>query len=122
MTNPVFPASITGLQDSKFYNIELEDQSIKTSIEGGYVVSRARHTRPPRRTYTTGFSSMTASQLGDLVAFWDSVRGGSTVFDWIEPITQAAASVRFVEKSLHLKYVGMGPTRLWDVTFKLEAA
>ena len=119
MANPIFPSDLADQQDSKFYNRSNEDQALKTPIEGGYVVSRPRHTRTARITFTTGFTSMTDAQRIELENFYDSQRGPSNVFDWIDPATGTTYTVRFTDK-LDFKYTGMGPTKLWDVTFSLE--
>lgn len=120
MSNPVFPVLAKG-QDAKFYSIELEDTAIKTSMEGGYVVSRARHTRRPRRTFKTGFTDLAPGDASLLEAFYDLVRGGSVVFDWPDPVTHTVFQVRFMEKLL-FQYVGIGPTQRWDVQMTLEQA
>lgn len=118
MANPVFPASLAPLQDSKYYEVEQEDTSMRSKTEGGYVVSRARHTRTPRKTFSTGFTSISAAQFATLQGFFDSLTGG-VVFDWTDPATGALYSVRFAEGPLKSKYVGMGNNRRYDVSFQL---
>jgi hypothetical protein len=61
-----------------------------------------------------------------LDAFYSiSARGGSVVFDWIDPAdtseTPVPYQVRFLDK-LSYKYTGIGPTQRWDVAFSLEQA
>ena len=119
MTNPVFPADPK--QDSKYYEVELEDPTLRTNMEGGYVVTRPKHTRKPRRTFKSGCTSITSDQRKALEDFYDSVRGGSVIFDWTDPVTGTVFQVRFKEK-ISFKYTGMGITQLWDVTFTLEQA
>lgn len=121
MTNPVFPTAIGPLQDSKFYTVEMEDVGMKTKMDGGYVVSRARHTRKARRTYTTGFTDLTGTQVLLLTDFYDLVKGSSVVFDWVDPLGGLTIPVRFTDP-LNLKYTGIGPTKRYDVQFKLEEA
>jgi hypothetical protein len=127
MTNPVFPTLSTG-QDSSKYTRALEDVAMKTTMDGGYVVSRAKHTRAPRRTFTSGFTSIRKADKELLEAFYDTVKGGSVIFDWIDPTTQMGVSptpvtyaVRFTGE-FKWQYRGIGPTELWDVTFTLEQA
>lgn len=120
MTNPVFPNLSKG-QDSQFYEMTPEDPALKTSMDGGYVVSRAKHTRKPRRTFKTGFSSIIQADYTLLADFWDTVRGGSIVFDWIDPATGSLYNVRFASQ-ISFKYVGKGDTKLWDVQITLEQA
>lgn len=141
MTNPVFPAprnqvayalltpaqkliaplEINKSQDSKFYEVSLEDTSMVTKMDGGYVVSRAKHTRKPRRSFKTGFTAILNQDRVTLTTFYESVKGGSVVFDWIDPIEQVTYQVRFTSP-LMFKYVGMGVAQLWDVSFSLEQA
>lgn len=120
MTTSTFP-SISSIQDSKFYSVELEDPSLKTKMEGGYVISRAKHTRRPRRTFTTGFSFIKDSERKILEDFYDSVRGSSLTFYWNDPIYNERFTVRFAEK-YSFKYIGIRNVHRWDVTFSLEEA
>lgn len=123
MTNPVFPTLSTG-QDSSLYNMELEDPGMKTPIEGGYVVSRAKHTRIPRRIFKTGFTSITSTDRDTLVTFYGTVHGGSVIFDWADPASAGGATVyqvRFADK-LNFKYTGHGTSQRWDVAISLEQA
>jgi hypothetical protein len=122
VTNPTFPADLAPEQDSKYYGVDHEDVALRTKVDGGYVVSRAKHTRRPRRTFSTGFTSIGEAQRQTLVDFYEAVKGGSVIFDWTDPITGDTIAVRFAEGGLPFKYVGMGPTKLWDVQFKLEEA
>lgn len=120
MTNPVFP-TLAMLQDSKFYSVEQEDVGLKTTMDGGYVVSRAKHTRTPRRTFTTGFTTIRTADKALLEAFYTTVRGSSVIFDWTDPVSLTVYQVRFADK-LTFKYTGMGAMQLWDVGVKLEQA
>ncbi|MDY7537619.1 hypothetical protein QN372_00505 [Undibacterium sp. RTI2.1] len=118
MSNPVFP-TMDKSQDSKFYEKSLEDPSMQSEMDGGYVVSRAKHTRKPRRSYKTGFSSILNADRIKLENFYDSVRGGSVIFDWVDPVSGDTIQVLFADK-LSFKYVGVGAAQLWDVTISLK--
>lgn len=120
MTNPVFPTTSKG-QDSKFYEVSREDPALKTEMEGGYVVSRAKHTRRPRRKFKTGYTGIGNADRVILEGFYDKVRGGSVVFDWKDPIEQTVYQVRFAQPPA-FKYAGIGINQLWDVTIELEQA
>lgn len=120
MTNPIFP-TMEMEQDSKFYNVELEDPAIKSEMDGGYVVSRARHTRKPRKTYTTGYSEILEPDRKRLEDFWTLVRGGSVIFDWTDPVEKAVCKVRFTQP-LKFKYTGVGDLKKWEVSITLEQA
>ena len=120
MSNPVFPVLKMG-QDSKYYKVSIEDPSMKTPMDGGYVVSRAKHTRKPRRTFTTGFTQLTNADRQILESFYDSVRGGSVIFDWTDPINNQTFQVRFASE-FAFQYTGVGVSQLWDVSFTLQQA
>lgn len=120
MTNPVFP-TLAKDQDSKFYEIMQEDSGMVTKMEGGYVVSRAKHTRAPRKTFKTGYSSILNADRVLLMNFYATVRGSSVVFNWTDPIENVVYAVRFASQPV-FKYVGMGVAQLWDVSFQLEQA
>ena len=120
MTNPVFPTLSQG-QDSKLYGIELEDTALKTQMDGGYVVSRAKHTRRPRRSFKTGFTFIPSADKLLLEGFYDSVRGGSVIFDWTDPSTKVVYQVRFAEK-LSFAYEGVGSNQKWSVSISLDQA
>lgn len=121
MPNPVFP-TLTNTEDSSFYNLELEDSSMKTEMEGGYVVTRSKHTRAARRTFTSGFTFLNTADKALLDTFYGStVKGGAVIFDWTDPVTTTVYQVRFLEP-MSFKYVGKGTNKLWNVTFKLQQA
>lgn len=120
MTNPVFP-TMDKDQDSRFYSVDLEDKAMKSQMDGGYVVSRAKHTRRPRRSFKTGFTGILNADRARLEAFYELVGGGSVVFDWTDPIEQKVYQVRF-GAALSFKYSGIGIAQLWDVQIQLEQA
>lgn len=122
MSNPQFPTLSTG-SDSALYALELEDVALKTKIDGGYVVSRAKHTRKPRKTFTTGYTDLKPADKTLIQDFYENVaKGGSVVFDWTDPASSTVYQVRFVDGPLQWKYTGIGPTQRWQVQFRLEQA
>jgi hypothetical protein len=124
MANPVFPTLTLarGGQDSQTYSVQLEDVAIKSEMEGGYVVSRARHTRAPRRTFNVNYKAITDADRKTLETFYGTtVRGGSVIFDWTDPIDLQTWQVRF-QGELTFDYAGVGVSKLWDVTFKVQQA
>lgn len=128
MSNPVFP-TLAKKPDSSQHVVEREDPALATEMEGGYVVTRARHTRTPRRTWTIGYSELRDADKQLLDNFWDTVRGPSVVFDWTDPesaMNGGAAKtyqVRFLPgAALKWSYKGVGPLKVWYVTFQLQQA
>ncbi len=117
---PAFPELSQG-QDSSLYEVSHEDPAIRTEMDGGYVISRPRHTRTPRKTFKTGYTHIDQTDRALIEAFWNTVKGGSVVFDWEDPVSLATLSVRFKEE-LAFKYVGIGNVHHWDVKMTLEQA
>ena len=120
MPNPVFPTLSQG-QDSKQFSMVQEDPTLSSPVEGGYVITRARHTRTPRKTFTSGFTGIGAADKALLEAFLNTVRVGSVIFDWTNPEDSAVYQVRFT-KPVTFRYVGIRDTRLWDVQFEVQTA
>lgn len=122
MSNPVFPTLVRG-EDSKNYSVEFENVAVSAATDGGYVVTRAKHTRRPRRTFTGGFTDIGMTDKTTLENFWNTVKGGSVIFDWLDPVTKTVIAVRFADKDpMQFKYTGMGGNHRWDVTYKIIEA
>lgn len=122
MTNPVFPTLPSGFKlDSAKYEVSRIDPSMSAQMDGGYSVTRARHTRKPRYTFRVAYTDITNADKTVLDAFYDTVRGGSVIFDWIDPASTVSFSVR-LKSPLSFKYVGYGLNRRWDCSFDLEQA
>ncbi len=109
------PAALLGKEDSKYRTEKLADPVMRNEIEGGYVSTRPRYTRTPRKTWTTGFTHVTEAEKEALVSFWNARRGGSASFTWDDPITSVEYTVRFVGAP-SINYVGKGSLYLWDIT------
>ena len=118
MSNPQFPTLSKG-QDSKHFDFTPEDPSLQTPMDGGYMASRAKHTRTPRLTFKSGFTEITNDDKNALMSFYNQVKGGSVIFDWIHPVDGTTYSVRFKGK-LNFVYAGIGSTARWNVTFTIE--
>ena len=102
-------------EDSKYFNESSIDPSMKTKVDGGYVLSRPMYTRVPRRTFKTGFSQITEADKALLQSFWNDMRGGSDAFVYQHPITNESITVRFTA-SYGFKYAGVGERYRWDVS------
>ncbi len=115
-----FPPSGMALkEDSAFYSQKRIDKTVRIETEGGYVVTRPRTTRPPRREWTTGWSEITHADKLKIEVFYESVMGGANSFTWTDPVSLIEYTVRFVG-DLEFQYKGIGPTKLWAVKVKLE--
>jgi phage-related protein len=107
--------------DSTLYQVERENQAITTEMEGGYMCSRPRHTRTPRKTFTLGWQNLSNTDYATLSAFWDSHFGASKTFTWTDPPTGTLYTVRFKAKDGFIaKYLGKRALRIWQVTVVLE--
>lgn len=113
-TTKAFPAALAKVQDSQYFQIEVEDKGLKGEADGGYVHVRPRHTRKPRRTFKTGFTELTQVEYQALLDFYDLV-GTYTKFAYVNPTTGVTHEVRF-NKAFTGKYKGMGGRHLWNVT------
>ena len=113
MATKVFPEELAKLQDSQFFKVELEDKAIKGESEGGYIHARPRHTRRPRRTFTTGYTEISQVAKEQLFAFYDQV-GTFDKFVYTDPTSGSSHEVRF-DKPFSAKYKGIGKTALWTI-------
>lgn len=117
----VFPptdAGFTAKEDSGYYGIEFEDNTMRSDSDGGYEVTRPRFTRKPRKTFTTGFTELSQANYDLLVEFWEKYQG-SLKFTWTDPTDLRAYTVR-IEKPPTVTYAGVGPTRMYNVEVKLK--
>jgi len=100
-------------QDAKYYQVEQEDPAMRTEMEGGYVYSRPRFTRTPRKTFTTGFTNLSNDEKNTLEAFWNTVKGGSEIFQWTDPVENVVVEVRFTAP-IQFNYAGYEGNHRWD--------
>lgn len=69
-----------------------EDNTIKSSAEAGYVLSRPRFTRA-RRSWTLKYKNMPQADVNTLDAAYNSAP--SSIISWTHPETAATVNVRF---------------------------
>ena len=115
----VFPTTLSETPDTSKYTYEIEDKAIKTEIEGGYVSSRARHTRAPRMTFKVAYTYIKDADKLILDNFYKSMGGGSDYFTWTNPENAVSYTVRF-KSTLSGSFVGRLNNRRWDISFDLE--
>ncbi len=114
---PFFP-TFGGKEDASKFGMEVEDAGMRSEMEGGYVLTRPRFTRPPRRTWSTGFTSIDEVNFQAFVQFFNEY-GTYKGFTYVVPTTNENVNVRFSQKPT-FKYVGIGTTSMWDIDAKLE--
>lgn len=106
--------------DSSKLTEQPDDPAMVAELEGGYAVTRARYTRTPRRTWTCGYSFVDNADKAALDNFYRAMRGGSVIFDWVNPQDGQTYAVRFVQNSMRYSYVGKGTNQRWDILFSLK--
>ena len=100
--------------DAATWAESVEDPAITPGkMEGGYVTSRPRFTRTPRRTFTFQFQMM--SDKTNLENFYNTNYGSAGGFNITHPITSAVINVRF-DNAMKLKFsrMGFGPINIWQ--------
>lgn len=112
-----FPLSTK--EDARKYGLESEDKGIRSDMEGGYVLSRPRHTRNPRRTFITGFTGLMEADFNTFYAFWVA-KGTYLAFTYEVKYNNETVNVRF-QAPPRFEYVGVGGTDIWNINdIKLE--
>ncbi len=116
-------SSIFGFKpDSKDFVESLENTALRTELEGGYIATRPKHTRAPRRMFKIVYRYLDNTDKGLLETHWNTQRGGSLAFDWVHPQTGTTFTVRYKSDKLEFRYVGKNTTNRWDCSFELEQA
>lgn len=105
-------------EDAQFFDEDIEDVTVRGEVEGGYVVTRPRHTRAPRWKFQTGFSDLSQVDKTSLINFINGKKGGQA-FTWTHPTSGVEYTVRF-EGAPDINYKGIGSNARWDVIVKLE--
>lgn len=100
-------------QDSSKYGFQQEDVGMRSEMEGGYVLTRPRHTRTPRRTWKTGFTNLSDSDKQTFENFVNSV-GTYLAFDYNIPVAGTLVNVR-LQKIPTYEYAGFGTNLRWNI-------
>lgn len=97
MTNPVWPVGLPEYVLQQGYGEELQDQNIRTPMEGGAVKTRRRFTA--RFDLIDVRLIMSSAQVETFETFYyTTLLGGSIVFDWVHPRTQDAKTLQIIGK------------------------
>lgn len=105
MANPTWPATLPQYVQEGGYQETLQDQTIETQMESGPAKIRRRFTKSLRRFQVSML--MTSAQATTFETFWqDTCKGGSIPFDWVNPRTRAASTVRFRTPAPQFSSVG----------------
>lgn len=114
MADAVMPVNLAKAQDSRYFSVEAEDNAVKGETDGGYVNARPRHTRRPRKTFTTGWTDISHDDYLEAETFYDLVATWK-VFTYVNKTTGVTYRVRF-DKPLKWSYTGFGIAKLWSCT------
>jgi hypothetical protein len=111
------PSDLSRGESPSLYKIEVDENAIKADTEGGYEFRRPRSTRPRRKKIETGFIGLLQEDYEILDAFWEA---HTTVeafiyFDYIHGVSR---QMRFDE--FKPDYIGVGPTRVWNIKIKMS--
>lgn len=106
------PAGMASGEDSAYFTHKRVEEDIEHKTEGGYTISRPRHTRRIMQ-YTTGFTEIEQADKDLLFAFVESKRARQP-FTWREPTSGVTLTVCFANKPT-FRYVGMGGVHLWTI-------
>jgi hypothetical protein len=93
------------------------DPTLRSKMEGGYVVTRAKATRVPQK-FSVEYAALPTVDKDLIKAHEDAVKVGAEAFDWLHPATLATYSVRYTAP---VKY-SPADDRMsrWKVSFVLE--
>jgi hypothetical protein len=105
--------------DSAQFSEKRADIASASSSEDDYEFTRPRHTRAPGRTWQVAYRELTAADYNTLNAFWDTVKSGAIMFNWVNPSNGVSYIVRF-KGEMEWTYVGVGATKRWDCRFTLK--
>lgn len=100
-------------QDAAKFGFEQEDVGIRSEMEGGYVLTRARHTRTPRRTWKTGFTNIEDDDKEIFETFFNA-KGTFLSFTYQVPVNLEIVTVRFKTVPKY-EYKGIGDNFRWDI-------
>jgi len=89
-------------------------QVIATSMEAGYVQTRAKTTVAPRRL-TIAHHTLTVAQVATWEAFWNARKGGSEAFTFTHPRTSVGLNMRFKPGTQPTITLKDGSANLYDI-------
>ena len=106
-------------ESPSLWGVGHEDVGMKSETDGGYVFTRPRHTRKPRRTFSTGWMDMNQTDFDAMENFFDIV-GAFTAFNYVNYMkSDEIVNVRFAEPPKY-SYEGVGATKRYTIKIKIE--
>lgn len=104
--------------DNKF-EFSLKNPAMRAETEGGYVITRTRFKRAPRKMFTLNYVLLNSTDQFTLETFYKDMQGGSDTFFWQNPNDGITYTVRFVE-DLRFTLRQMGTRKEYECQIKLE--
>ncbi|OQB75102.1 MAG: hypothetical protein BWX92_02796 [Deltaproteobacteria bacterium ADurb.Bin135] len=93
-----------------------QDPTIRTQLDGGYILTRARFTRIPKK-WKVKYGLLTPGDKATIEAFETTVQGGAGIFSWTSPAGLITYSVRFAGP---IMFTMRESPNWWDAEFILE--
>lgn len=116
---PAYP-TLTEKPDSQSMVERFLNPGVRSEYEGGYIVSRARYTRAPRKMFGFSYKALGNTDKIALENFYRTVKGSADSFTWTHPFALTTHTVRFTDTALEFHWAGHGQRALWDVSLELE--
>lgn len=113
-----FPTFTHFTEDSSLFNIDFEDNALRSPTDSGHEITRPRNTRPQRRIFTSGFTGMDHNQFTTLYNFY-MLHTTHTAFGYTVPATGEWVLVKFKEP-MKISWKGIGLTKRWDTRYTLK--
>lgn len=119
MVNPTWPASLPDHLEAGSYRESPPDLTIRTNMEVGPPAVRRRSTAGVRPIQGT-LAALTPAQVATLDDFYaNTLASGAIRFDWVNPRTQAAVTMRMTDPPEYRARQAARGTR-YDAALKLE--
>lgn len=93
-----------------------QDPTIRTQLDAGYILTRARFTRIPKK-WKVKYGLITQTDKATLETFQNTVKGGAGIFSWTSPVGLTTYSVRFAGP---IVFTMRESSNWWDSEFTLE--
>lgn len=97
MPNPTWPSSLPEYVLQSGYGEELQDQGLRTNMEGGAVKTRRRFTARFDQIDVRIICDADQTELFETF-YNDTLEGGTLVFDWIHPRKRTAITLQIIGK------------------------
>jgi sarcosine oxidase delta subunit len=112
------PAVINDHDSAKYNTSFRADPAIDFGSEDDGQITRPRHTKPPSKEHSIGFTFVTQATRNAIEQLWKDARGGSDLITGFkDPTTGAALTVRFKVGSVpQFNYRGKGGVHYWDIS------